>query len=186
MEDLRHLEFLALNSKEIVEKQVESFRTLHTYAGTIIGAKALFIPIFLNNFTGTAQFIQWASLLPIGMFIAVILLMLSLFRSKPLDQAFRALKYKELMNKSYTDILIYEIEANTQSYNRNIVITTQTTKRYSIGITLITTALIISISLVMANKLITIEKAPTKVQVVNNPKAPIKVTNTDKKPPNSK
>ncbi len=167
MEDLRNLEFLAQNSKEIIEKQVDSYRTQHSYAGTIIGATALFIPIFLNNFTGTVQAIQWISTIPIGLFIISILLMLSLFRTKPLDQAFSVSKYKELSNKTYKEILVYEIEANTNSYNQNTGITVKGTKRYSIGVTFTTTALIMSIALVMVNKLITIEKAPTKVQVVN-------------------
>lgn len=37
MEDLKHLEFLAVNSKEIIEKQVDSYRQQHSYVGTIIG-----------------------------------------------------------------------------------------------------------------------------------------------------
>ncbi|MEO7046409.1 MAG: hypothetical protein ABI091_13950 [Ferruginibacter sp.] len=49
MEDLQHLEFLAVNSKEIIEKQVDSYRQQHSYAGTIIGATALFIPFFLSG-----------------------------------------------------------------------------------------------------------------------------------------
>ena len=36
-EDLRNLEFLANNSKEVIEKQVDSYRQQHSYAGTIIG-----------------------------------------------------------------------------------------------------------------------------------------------------
>ena len=35
-EDLKYLEFLALNSKEIVEKQVDSYRQQHSYTGIII------------------------------------------------------------------------------------------------------------------------------------------------------
>ena len=31
MEDLRHLEFFAINSKEIVEKQVDSYRQQNNY-----------------------------------------------------------------------------------------------------------------------------------------------------------
>jgi hypothetical protein len=36
METLQNLEFLAVNSKEIVEKQVDSYPLQHFYAGTII------------------------------------------------------------------------------------------------------------------------------------------------------
>ena len=92
-EDLRHLEFLAVNSKEIVEKQVDSYRQQHSYAGTIIGVTVLFIPFFLNGLDGTLQVIQFISIIPIAFFIGAILLMLSIFRSKPLDQAFTVTKY---------------------------------------------------------------------------------------------
>ena len=47
-EDLRHFEFLAINSKEIIEKQVDSYRQQHSYAGTIIGFTVLLCD-FLKN-----------------------------------------------------------------------------------------------------------------------------------------
>ena len=74
-EDLRHLEFLAVNSKEIIEKQVDSYRQQHSYAGTIIGVTVLFIPFFLNGLTNTLQVIQFISIVPIVLFIVAILLM---------------------------------------------------------------------------------------------------------------
>lgn len=52
-EDLRNFEFLAINSKEIIEKQVDSYRQQHSYAGTIIGFTVLFIPFFLNSLEGS-------------------------------------------------------------------------------------------------------------------------------------
>lgn len=168
MDDLRHLEFLALNSKEIIEKQVDSYRQQHSYAGTIIGVTVLFIPFFLNGLDGTLQVIQFISILPIIFFIGSILLMLSIFRTKPLDQAFSVKKYKELMDKTYKEILLYEIEANTNSYNKNNTITEKGTRLYSRGVGLATIAIFISILLLLANKFIAIEKVPAKVQIVNN------------------
>jgi hypothetical protein len=49
----------------------------------------------------------------------------------------------------------------------NTVITEKGNKRYSKGVRLTTITLVFSIVLMMANKFITIEKVPTKVQVVN-------------------
>lgn len=135
-EDLRHLEFLALNSKEIIEKQVDSYRQQHSYAGTIIGVTVLFIPFFLNGLDNTFQVIQFISIIPIALFIGAILLMLSIFRSKPLDQAFTVTKYKELLSKSYKEILLYEIEANAHSYIKNNIITLRGNKRYTNGVRL--------------------------------------------------
>lgn len=42
--DLIYLEFLALNSKIVIEKQVDSYRHQYSYAGTIIGFTVLVIP----------------------------------------------------------------------------------------------------------------------------------------------
>ncbi len=167
MEDLKHLEFLAINSKEVIEKQVDSYRQQHSYAGTIIGAIALFIPFFLSSFDGTFPIIQFILIVPIAFFIWSILLMLSIFRTKPLDQAFSVTKYKELLAKTYKEILLYEIEANSRSYIINSIITEKGNKRYNTGVRMTTVALLISIVIMMATKFIIIEKAPTKVQVVN-------------------
>ena len=72
MEDLKHLEFLAVNSKEIIEKQVDSYRQQHSYAGTIIGATALFIPFFLSSLDNSFRVIQFALIIPIALFIPII------------------------------------------------------------------------------------------------------------------
>jgi len=180
MEDLKYLEFLALNSKEIIEKQVDSYRQQHTYAGTIIGATALFIPFFLGGFDGTSKVIQFISILPIGCFIGAILLMLSLFRTKPLDQAFNVTKYTQLLEKTYKEILLYEIEANARSYAINKIVTERGSRRYSNGVGLTIAALLCSIVLLTVNKFITIEKVPTKVQVVNvkKPKSDTAISHT--------
>ena len=168
MEDLKHLKFLAINSKEIIEKQVDSYRQQHSYAGTIIGVTALFIPFFLSSLDGTFLIIQFISTIPTACFIWSILLMLSIFRTKPLDQAFSVIKYKDLLSKTYKEILLYEIEANSHSYLINIKITEKGNKRYNNAVKLTTIALIISIVLMMTNKFIIIEKVPTKIQVVTS------------------
>lgn len=166
-EDLRHFEFLANNSKEIIEKQVDSYRQQHSYAGTIIGFTVLFIPFFLNSLDGSNQLLQFISILPIAMFIGSILLMLSIFRGKPLDQALSVTKYKELLKKSYKEILLYEIEANKTSYIKNNGFTIKGNKRYMQGVGLTTIAILISIVLLLVSTFLAIEKSPTKVQVVN-------------------
>ena len=167
MEDLKNLEFLALNSKEIIEKQVDSYRQQHTYAGTIIGATALFIPFFLGGFDGTSRVVQFISIVPIAFFILAILLMLSIFRTKPLDQAFNVSKYKDLLGETYKQILLFEIQANVHAYTVNRIVTEKGNRRYSKGISLTIIALLSSILLILVNKFVPINKAPTKVQVVN-------------------
>ena len=100
--------------------------------------------------------------------------MLSIFRSKPLDQAFTVTKYNDLLSKTYKEILLYEIKANANSYTKNMRITERATKRYTYGVSLTTVAILVSIILLLSNKFITIEKVPAKVQVVNIGKIPTK------------
>ena len=171
-EDLRHVEFLAINSKENIEKQVDSYRQQHSYAGTIIGFTVLFIPFFLNSLDGTNQILQIISILPIALFIVSILLMLSIFRGKALDQALSVTKYKVLLTKSYKEILLFEIEANKTSYLKNNLATLKANNRYSQGIGLTTIAIIISIVMLLLSTFLAIEKKPTKVQVVNSVQKP--------------
>jgi len=170
MDDLRHLEFLAVNSKEIIEKQVDSYRQQHSYAGTIIGFTVLFIPFFLNGLSSTIPVIQFISIIPIAFFIISILLMLSIFRTKPLDQAFSVKKYHELLGKSYKDILLYEIEANTTSYRKNNILTEKGSRSYSRGVGLTTIGIILSIILLLVNTFIAVEKAPAKVKIITSSK----------------
>ena len=169
MEDLEHLKFLAVNSKEIIEKQVDSYRQQHSYAGTIIGATALFIPFFLSSLDNTFRIIQFALIVPVALFIWSILLMLSIFSTKPLDQAFSVKKYHDLLHKTYKDILLYEIEANTSSYTKNSVLTEKGNRSYTRGVRLTTIAIFLSIVLLLANKFISIEKVPAKVEIINTP-----------------
>ena len=171
IEDLRHLEFFAINSKEIVEKQVDSYRQQHSYAGTIIGITALFIPFFLSSLVGTFIVIQFISVVPITIFIWAILLMLNIFKTKPLDQAYNVEKYDILLTKTYKEIMLSEIEANSKSYNKNKIITEKGNKNYIRAVRLTTIALLFSIVLLFTNQFFIIEKAPSKIQVINIKKA---------------
>ena len=96
--------------------------------------------------------------------------MLSIFRTKPLDQAFSVKKYHELLGKSYKDILLYEIEANTTSYRKNNILTEKGSRSYSRGVGLTTIGIILSIILLLVNTFIAVEKAPAKVKIITSSK----------------
>lgn len=166
-EDCRHIEFLAINSKEIIEKQVDSYRQQHSYAGTIIGFTVLFIPFFLNSLNNPNQILQVISIIPIALFISSILILLSIFRGKPLDQALSVTKYKELLTKNYREILLYEIEANKCSYLKNDGLTHRANKRYIQGVSLTSMAILISIIMLLINTFMAFKKAPVKIQVIS-------------------
>ena len=166
MEEFKNLEFLAVNSKEIIEKQVDSYRQQHSYAGTIIGVTALFTPFFLNSLDGSSQILQIISIIPIVLFILAILLLLSIFRDNQLDQGTNVEKFKKLENKTYKEILLYEINSNTVAYSNNKIITIKANKKYSKGVRMTTIAIIFSIIILLVNKFISYEKIPIKVKVI--------------------
>lgn len=105
--------------------------------------------------------------------------MLSIFRGKPLDQALSVTKYKALLTKSYKEILLFEIEANKGSYEKNYAATLKANKRYMQGIGLTTIAIIISIVMLLLSTFLAIEKKPTKVQVVNSAKNQTSISSQD-------
>jgi hypothetical protein len=166
MDDFKNLEFLATNSKEIIEKQVDSYRQQHSYSGTIIGVTALFIPFFLSGIDGSSQVLQFVAIAPIVLFIISILLLLSIFRDHPLDQGIEVDKFKKLENKTYKEILLYEINSNSISYGGNKTIMAKANKKYTNGVRMTTIAIILSIVILLVNKFNAYEKAPIKVKVI--------------------
>jgi hypothetical protein len=166
MEDFKNLEFLAVNSKEIIEKQVDSYRQQHSYAGTIIGVTALFIPFFLSSLDKSSQVLQFISIIPIVIFITAIFLLLSIFKDNQLDQGINVEKFKSLENKTFKEVLLYEINANTIAYSNNKIKVTKVNKKYASGVRMTTIAIIFSIVILLVNKLIAYEKTPINVKVI--------------------
>ncbi len=167
MSDLKELEFLASKSKELVEKQVESYRHKKSNAGTIIGVISLFIPFFLNGLGDANFLIQYLSILPIGLLAWSLLLMLKVFRTELLYQFFSVEKFKDLVNKDYEKVLLYEIGANNDSYRDNEPIDVLANKNYNFGIKLTTISVLISIALLLTNNFSKSEQQLLKVHIVN-------------------
>ncbi len=89
-----NLEFLATKSKELVEKQVASYRQQHTTASSIIAIVALFIPLFLSGLEESYDLIKYIAILPVVLFVfAICILLFHVFRSQPL---FQSLKFNEI------------------------------------------------------------------------------------------
>ena len=93
--------------------------------------------------------------------------MLNIFRTKPLDQANNVEKYQVLLTKTYEEMLLSEIESNTQSYSKNKKIIEKSNKNYTTAVRLITIALLFSIILLFTNQFFKIEKVPIRFQVEN-------------------
>ncbi|MFH0756361.1 MAG: hypothetical protein V2B15_03640 [Bacteroidota bacterium] len=174
MSDIKQIEFLAEKSKEMVEKQIDSYRQKHSNAGIIIGVVALFIPFFLNGLDNAYPIVQYLSILPIGFFVWATIQMLEVLRTKKLYQFFSVDKFKDLVNAKYEDILLYEIGANNDSYRDNKPVDEKVNRKFNLGIKLTTISIIISVGLLLANNFYQPKKEPTQVQIVNIDEMPDK------------
>jgi hypothetical protein len=167
MDELKELEFLANKSREMVEKQIASYRQKRASAGTVIGITALFISFFLNGLDNAFLLIQLLSIIPVGLLFWVIIIMLGVLRTQELYQFFSVEKFKDLIGYTYEQILLYEIGSNNESFRDNKPIDETVNDKYNFGIRLTIVAIIFSIGLLLANKFYQPGKSPTKVQILN-------------------
>lgn len=176
MEELQDLKFLAEKSHQLLDKQITAYRQKHANSGTIITVLALFIPFFLSGLDNSYLSVKFLALIPIGLLVAAIVLLIQVLRSRPLDQGFHVDKFDELINKSYEDILLYEIGANRSSYNDNQSISKASNDKYNLAIQLTVTSIILSSSLLLTNEFFKPEQNPIEVKLLN----PIIMSKTEK------
>jgi hypothetical protein len=98
---------LQLNQKKLLKKRVGSYRQRHSYDGTIINATALFIPFFQDSLVGTFIVIQFISVVPITLFIWAILLMLNIFRTKPLALLNFSTMYHNKLKRNDEEVFLF-------------------------------------------------------------------------------
>ncbi|HED06208.1 MAG TPA: hypothetical protein ENI61_05945 [Ignavibacteria bacterium] len=154
MPDYKDLEFLAERAKELLDRQISSYRTNHTKAGTIIGISSVFIPIFLFIIEKSSTIIQIISIIPILIFLYSIILMINILRSRDLDQGFNQEQFDRLVKQDYESILLYDIGAKKDSISDNQIITERQNRRFNKGLIATVIAIFISISLLITNLLL--------------------------------
>jgi len=177
MTDSKDLEFLAERGRELLDRQLSSYRTNHTKAGTVIGISSVFIPVFLFIIEKTPVFIQILSVIPIAIFMYSIILMINILRSRPLYQGFNQNQFDRLIEKDYENILLYEIGAKKDSIADNQKITEKQNKNFNRGLVATVIAIFFSISLLITNLAINnynimAEKSNSKTTQVSKDKKP--------------
>lgn len=166
-EDNSDLEFLASKSNEFIEKQISSYRHKHSNAGSIITIIILFVPFFLNGLDNSNLLFKICSILPVIILLWAIILFINILKTKSLDQGFSVNKFDELINKSYEEILIYEIGANKSSFIDNQKILDKTNVSYFFAIKLTVFAIMFSSVLLLTNNFFKKEKEKvTKVEII--------------------
>ena len=171
MTDLKDLEFLATKSKELIDKQINSYRHKHSNAGSVIAIIALFIPFFLNGLSDSYLWLKILSIIPVGLFIYAVKLLLDVLKSKSLDQGFHPDAFDELVNYfNFEKVLLFEIGANRSSFKDNEIIANNANKKFNFGIKLTLIGVVISITTLLINSFFKPDKIdkPQKIEIVNN------------------
>ncbi|KOP38883.1 MULTISPECIES: hypothetical protein [unclassified Flavobacterium] len=183
--DLKDLEFLATKSKELIERQVASYRQHHSNSGIIMTVLALFIPFFLNGLGDSYLMIRILAIIPTGILIWAIILLIQVLRSRPLYQGANFKLIDELVNDSYENILLSEIGANKDSFNDNEQITAKYNSQYNFAIKLTLVAIVLSTLLLFSNQIFrpTNKKISKQIIMPDNKKKDEKKTTTPKLEP---
>ena len=165
--DNSDLEFLASKSNDFIDKQISSYRHKHSNAGSIITIITLFVPFFLNGLDNSYLFLKICSIIPVIVLLWAIILFINILKTKSLDQGFNVSKFDELINKSYEEILIYEIGANKSSFIDNQKILDKTNISYFFAIKLTVFAIMFSSLLLLTNNFLKTEvEKITKVEII--------------------
>lgn len=176
----KDLEFLALKSKELVDRQITSYRQHHTNSGILITILALFIPYFLNGLEDSYKLTKILSIFPIVLIIWAIVCLIQVLRSKPLFQGANFKLIDELANETYENILLKEIGANKDSFHDNEGITEKYNRKYNLAIKLTLFSIILSTLLLFCNQFNKPNKEPIFV-TISNPKIMAKKKEESKK-----
>lgn len=147
----KNLEFLADRAKELLDRQISSFKSNHTKAGSVIAVIAVFTPLFLFLIEKSTITIQLFSIIPVGLTIVSIIYMIGILRAKKLDQGFNTDQFDKLINKEYEDVLLYEIGAKRDSYVDNEDITKKQNENFNAGLNYLVVAICLSFLILICN-----------------------------------
>ncbi len=134
MGDYKDLEFLSERARELLDRQIASFRATHAKAGSIIAIVAIFVPFFLFIVEKSAFIIKLLSIIPIIGLGYSIILMIEILKTKKLDQGFNENQLDRLVNEDYENILLYEIGAKKSSFSDNQKITEKQNNKFNKGL----------------------------------------------------
>ncbi|PKG42814.1 DUF1385 domain-containing protein [Psychroflexus sp. MES1-P1E] len=145
----KSIEYIANKSKELLSTQIDSYRSLHQKAGTVIAVGALFAPLFLFLVEKAELWVRITASILITPLIAGIILLLLTLTAKKLNQGYDESNFENLINQDIDEVQKIEIAYNKYSIEKNEKILTNQNKKYNWGIGLIIIAIILSIFLLI-------------------------------------
>lgn len=150
------IEFLANKSRELLSDQLSTFDSNNSKAGIFISISALFVPITFSIFDTITINHCWVFLF----FIPIIFNLIGIYfliKAMYPKSVFHGINFKEfdtLVSKELSEIQLFEIGINRDSFNDNALILKQQNKNLKIGLRIIFTSAII-LSLIFLINLLT-------------------------------
>ena len=150
------IEFLASKSRELLNDQLSTFDSNNSKAGIFISISALFVPITFSVFDSITINHCWVFLFFIPIFFNLIGIYFLIKAMYP-KSVFHGINFNEfdtLVGKELSEIQLFEIGINRDSFNDNALILKQQNKNLKIGLRIIFTSAII-LSLIFLINLLT-------------------------------
>lgn len=155
--DIKNLEFLVTKSRDLIQEQLKSYESAYNKAGILISISSLLIPIAITfiSTSNTVFIIKIFTIIPTALMIIALIYLLKVLKPKGLDHGFNFKQFDKQLDKSYTDLLLYEIGANRDSYDDNTPIVIRQNRNFKTGISLIFISAILLFILVSTSLFVT-------------------------------
>lgn len=135
----KNLEFLVLKSKELIQEQLKSYENSTNKSGILISISTLFIPLAITFISdnNSCLLVKILFVVPIGLTIVALIFLLKVLKPKELSHGFNIDQFESQVDKSYDELLLFEIGANKSSYKDNSKVITTHTSYFKKGVSFI-------------------------------------------------
>jgi len=134
MDKYKNLELLDNKAEKLLERQINSFRSLNIKANSLIAINSILVPIFLFLIENTNYIISFLSIIPFIFFFYSLILMVKVIKYVKIFQGFNEKQFDKLVNMEYTNILLYSIGAKKDSISDNNNIIDKKNKMFNKGL----------------------------------------------------
>ena len=117
-------------SKELLNRQIITYRTLKTNAVSLLGFISIFTPIFLFIIEKAKPLIQLLSIVPIVTITISIIMLMWVIQPQDLFQGYNEDQFDDLINDDISQAELFEIGANKESIKKYDLLLKKIKKKY--------------------------------------------------------
>lgn len=151
MTDDTSIKIISEKSKELLERQIGTYRNKQEKATTILGLLSLFLPLYLFIIEKSPELIKILSIIPLAIMTWGTIIIIRILQAQKLNQGYNPDKFSEFINWQPKEIYLYEIASNKLSFEKNNPILEKQNDNYNRGIIIIIISIGLSISLLVIN-----------------------------------